>query len=54
RPADPDAPLAVAVAIWARVHGVVSLELRGHLGDLVGPADELFAAEIEHAVRLAS
>lgn len=53
--ADPDsAALAVAVAIWARVHGVVSLELRGHLGDLVGPADELFAAEIEHAVRLAS
>ncbi len=54
RPGDPDAaPLLLAVQTWARLHGVLSLELRGHLPHLVVSTEELYEREIALAVRLA-
>ena len=52
---DPDdAALMVAVRLWARVHGFVSLELRGHLPHLVGEPGRLYAAEVDAALELAA
>lgn len=53
-PTDQDAgALLLAVQTWSRLHGVLSLELRGHLAHLVGSPDELYESEIDLAVRLA-
>jgi AcrR family transcriptional regulator len=35
-----------AVLCWSRVHGFVSLELRGEIGELTGDTDRTFAREL--------
>ncbi|MGW4796750.1 TetR/AcrR family transcriptional regulator [Nonomuraea sp. NPDC004297] len=54
RPAFPGLPpagLALALRIWARLHGLVSLEIYGHLrGQTVSP-DKLFEEELAQLVR---
>ncbi|WP_237102516.1 TetR/AcrR family transcriptional regulator [Nonomuraea sp. MG754425] len=54
RPAFPGLPpagLALALRIWARLHGLVSLEIYGHLrGQTVSP-DKLFEEELVQLVR---
>ncbi len=47
-------PFVLAVQTWARLHGLLSLELRGHLPQLVASPAELYEAEIDLALRLAS
>ncbi|HEX8033341.1 MAG TPA: TetR/AcrR family transcriptional regulator [Ktedonobacterales bacterium] len=44
-----DAPAAIfrlAVALWGRLHGLILLELFGHLGPLVGDPASFFEAEL--------
>lgn len=53
-PTDQDAStLLLAVQTWSRLHGVLSLELRGHLTHLVGRTEDLYESEIDLALRLA-
>lgn len=55
---NPDAPwpgpsLRLAVAGWARLHGVVSLEVEGHFGPMGFDPGLLFDAEVEELIRAA-
>ena len=55
RPTDQDAgPLRLAVQTWSRLHGVLSLELRGHLSHLVTSPEDFYESEIDLALRLAA
>jgi hypothetical protein len=42
----PTQALHVAVVIWSRISGLVSLELRGHIQPLTGDPEVLFEAEL--------
>jgi hypothetical protein len=43
----------LAVQTWSRWHGLLTLELHGHLRAIVADPDALFTAEVEHAITLA-
>lgn len=45
------AQLAVALRMWGHVHGLVSLEILGHLGTLTKDPDKLYRAEINQLIR---
>jgi AcrR family transcriptional regulator len=54
RPAFPDLPpagLALALRIWGRLHGLVSLEIYGHLHSQTISPDKLFQEELAQLVR---
>ncbi|MEW9547025.1 TetR/AcrR family transcriptional regulator [Nonomuraea sp. NPDC050783] len=54
RPAFPDLPpagVALALRIWGHLHGLVSLEIYGHLRTQMIDADKLFQEEIVQLVR---
>ncbi len=49
RPAFPDLPpaaVALALRIWGRLHGLVSLEIYGHLRTQTTSPEKLFEEEI--------
>ncbi|WP_461010064.1 TetR/AcrR family transcriptional regulator [Streptomyces capparidis] len=50
-PGLPPAALALALRLWARLHGLVSLEIYGHLRAQTLSPDKLFQAELTHLVR---
>ena len=47
----PDALVILLMSGWSRIHGVVMLELFGHIQPLVGEGPEFFRLEIEAFVR---
>jgi len=49
--ADPVA-FVTAVRAWTRLHGAISLELRGHTPHVLADPDALYAAEVEDLLRL--
>ena len=49
-PALPAPLLAFGVGAWARLHGLVTLEVFGHLAPAVGDGDALFEQELEAIV----
>ncbi|WP_243741031.1 TetR-like C-terminal domain-containing protein [Streptomyces sp. 8K308] len=54
RPAFPDLPpaaVALALHIWGRLHGLVSLEIYGHLRGQTASPEKLFQEELTHLVR---
>lgn len=54
RPAFPDLPpaaVALALRIWSRLHGLVSLEIYGHLQTQTPSPDKLFAEELAQLIR---
>ncbi|MBO0656928.1 TetR/AcrR family transcriptional regulator [Streptomyces triculaminicus] len=54
RPAFPDLPpaaVALALRIWGHLHGLVSLEIYGHLGTQTMSPDKLFHEELTQLVR---
>lgn len=54
RPAFPDLPpaaVALALRIWGHLHGLVSLEVYGHLRTQTVSPDKLFRDELAHLVR---
>ncbi|WP_372407601.1 TetR/AcrR family transcriptional regulator [Streptomyces luteireticuli] len=54
RPAFPDLPpaaVALALRLWARLHGLVSLEVYGHLHTQTTDPDKLFREEVAQLVR---
>ncbi|UUU43951.1 TetR-like C-terminal domain-containing protein [Streptomyces sp. NBC_00162] len=54
RPAFPDLPpaaVALALRIWGHLHGVVSLEIYGHLQTQTSSPDILFRAELAQLIR---
>lgn len=42
----PPGVLALVLADWAKLHGLISLELFGHLGPIIGDAGELYRFEV--------
>ncbi|MGL4742834.1 MAG: TetR/AcrR family transcriptional regulator [Phycicoccus sp.] len=42
----PDDALVTAVRLWTRLHGVLTLELHGHLGQMVDDPGALYEAEV--------
>ena len=42
---------AFGLGAWARVHGLVTLEVCGHLAPAVGDGTALFAQELEAIIR---
>lgn len=50
-PALPPAGLALALRLWGRVHGLVALEVYGHLGPQSLRPEELYHAEIRDLIR---
>ncbi len=54
RPAFPDLPpagVALALRIWGHLHGLVALEIYGHLRAQVLTPDKLFHAELAHLLQ---
>ncbi|WP_131769990.1 TetR/AcrR family transcriptional regulator [Candidatus Protofrankia californiensis] len=54
RPAFPDLPpaaVALALHLWARLHGLVSLEIYGHLRTQTISPDKLFREELTQLIR---
>ncbi|MFE0101081.1 TetR/AcrR family transcriptional regulator [Streptomyces sp. NPDC059009] len=54
RPAFPDLPpaaVALALRIWGRLHGLVSLEVYGHLAGQTPSPDKLFREELAQLIR---
>jgi AcrR family transcriptional regulator len=54
RPAFPDLPpaaVALALRIWSRLHGLVSLEIYGHLRTQTLSPDKLFREELTQLIR---
>ncbi|MDT0319518.1 TetR/AcrR family transcriptional regulator [Streptomyces millisiae] len=54
RPAFPDLPpaaVALALSIWGRLHGLVSLEVYGHLNTQTTSPERLFREELTHLLR---
>jgi AcrR family transcriptional regulator len=54
RPAFPELPpagLALALRLWGRLHGLVALEVYGHLRAQTPNPDKLFEAELTHLLR---
>ncbi|QMU70510.1 TetR/AcrR family transcriptional regulator [Streptacidiphilus sp. P02-A3a] len=54
RPAFPDLPpagVALALRLWGHLHGLVALEIYGHLRAQTLAPDKLFQAELAHLVR---
>ncbi|MEU8891587.1 TetR-like C-terminal domain-containing protein [Streptomyces sp. NPDC048442] len=54
RPDFPDLPpaaVALALRIWGRLHGLVSLEVYGHLRSQTTSPDKLFREEVTQLVR---
>ncbi|MFD5873543.1 TetR/AcrR family transcriptional regulator [Streptomyces sp. NPDC060322] len=54
RPAFPDLPpaaLALALRIWGRLHGLVSLEVYGHMRSQTMSPDKLFREEVTQLVK---
>ncbi|MFD8543215.1 TetR-like C-terminal domain-containing protein [Streptomyces sp. NPDC059649] len=54
RPAYPDLPpaaVALALRIWGRLHGLVSLEVYGHLRTQTISPDKLFQEELAALLR---
>lgn len=54
RPAFPGLPpagLALAMRLWGRLHGLVTLEVYGHLRTQTSSPDKLFRAELDDLVR---
>ena len=54
RPAFPDLPpaaVALALRIWGHLHGLVALEVYGHLGRQTASPDKLFQEELAQLVR---
>ncbi len=49
----PTQALHVAVIIWSRIRGLVSLELRGHIQPLIGDPEVLFEAELHELLERA-
>lgn len=47
------AAFTAAVCAWTRLHGAISLELRGHTQHVVADADALYAREVDDLVRSA-
>jgi hypothetical protein len=43
--------LAFGLGAWARVHGLVTLEVFGHLAPAVGDGAALFEQELEAIIR---
>jgi hypothetical protein len=42
--------LAFGMGAWARLHGLVTLEVFGHLAPAIGDGDALFTQELEAIV----
>ncbi|SNX55755.1 TetR family transcriptional regulator [Streptomyces sp. TLI_55] len=54
RPAFPDLPpagVALALRIWGHLHGLVSLEVYGHMGTQTTSPDKLFREELAQLIR---
>ncbi|GGU29788.1 TetR-like C-terminal domain-containing protein [Streptomyces violascens] len=54
RPAFPELPpaaIALALRIWGRLHGLVSLEVYGHMRNQTVSPDKLFHEELDQLVR---
>ncbi|WP_346144088.1 TetR-like C-terminal domain-containing protein [Nonomuraea recticatena] len=54
RPAFPDLPpagVALALRIWGHLHGLVSLEIYGHLRTQTISRDKLFREELAQLIR---
>ncbi|MBU3062776.1 TetR/AcrR family transcriptional regulator [Nocardia sp. NEAU-G5] len=45
------AVLAVALRMWGRLHGLVSLEILGHLRTLTTDPDKLYRSEVDQMIR---
>ncbi|MGV9840402.1 TetR/AcrR family transcriptional regulator [Nocardia niigatensis] len=50
-PALPPAAVAIALRIWGHLHGLVSLEVLGHLRSQTTNPDKLYRNEIGHLIR---
>ncbi|WP_067813178.1 TetR/AcrR family transcriptional regulator [Nocardia inohanensis] len=50
-PGLPPAAVAIALRLWGRMHGLVSLEVMGRLRTQIVNADKLYRAEITHLIR---
>jgi AcrR family transcriptional regulator len=50
-PGLPPAAVAIALRIWGHLHGLVSLEILGHLRTQTGKPDKLYHNEIGHLIR---
>ncbi|MFG2863579.1 TetR/AcrR family transcriptional regulator [Streptomyces sioyaensis] len=50
-PALPPAGVALALRLWARLHGLVSLEVYGHLHTQTGSPQKLYQEELDQVVR---
>nr|WP_276514929.1 TetR/AcrR family transcriptional regulator [Nocardia transvalensis] len=50
-PGLPPAALAIALRIWGHLHGLVSLEILGHLRAQTTNPDKLYRTEITHLIR---
>ncbi|MFQ6327334.1 TetR/AcrR family transcriptional regulator [Nocardia sp. CWNU-33] len=50
-PGLPPAAIAIALRIWGHLHGLVSLEILGHLRSQTNAPDKLYRNEIGHLVR---
>ncbi|GAA2323177.1 TetR/AcrR family transcriptional regulator [Nonomuraea roseoviolacea subsp. roseoviolacea] len=50
-PGLPPAALALALRLWGRMHGLVALEVYGHLGPQTRRPDELYRAELRDLIR---
>ncbi|GAA1584913.1 TetR/AcrR family transcriptional regulator [Kribbella hippodromi] len=46
-PSLPPAGLALSIRLWARIHGLVTLEIYGHLTNLTPRPDVVFAADLD-------
>ncbi|MET4924108.1 TetR/AcrR family transcriptional regulator [Streptomyces sp. PSRA5] len=47
----PPAAVALALRVWGRMHGLVSLEIYGHLGGQTGAPEKIYRAEMRDLVR---
>ncbi|MGC4993247.1 TetR/AcrR family transcriptional regulator [Nocardia salmonicida] len=47
----PPAAIAVALRIWGHLHGLVSLEILGHMGAQTTNPDKLYRTETAHLIR---
>ncbi|MER6303482.1 WHG domain-containing protein [Kitasatospora sp. NPDC001539] len=50
-PALPPAGVALALRIWGHLHGLVALEVYGHLRAQTSAPDKLFRAELAQLIR---